>query len=166
MLSPSKYAPCRKPCICDPSSMTLQKVKRIITIIFQAGGFAREIEPAKIRSEIVRVLFDKRSRPIRIRPPIQGVGEPPIELEVKERGYRRIRIHRMKDAQDFFLYLLIGEGFDSFGIISLKRVLGRMGVEFLVALTVTVTNKIPDPGRKFSWSRLCQTGYLPRSGSA
>lgn len=25
---------------------------------------------------------------------------------------------------------------------------------------------MPDPGKKFSWSRLCHTGYLPRSESA
>jgi len=146
-------------------SMMLQKVKGVFTIIFLAGSFARKIQPSKVRSEIVRVLFDKGSRPIRIRPPIQGVGEPPIELEVKERRYRRIRIHRTKDPQDFFLYPFIREGFNSFRIISLRGVLGRMNAKFL-ALTVTVTNKMPDPGRKFSWSRLCQIGYLPRSGSA
>ena len=28
---------------------------------------------------------------------------------------------------------------------------------------MTVTNRMPDPGKKFLWSRLCQTGYLPLS---
>lgn len=33
-------------------------------------------------------------------------------------------------------------------------------------LTVTVTNTIPDPGKKLTISRLCHTGYLPRVVSA
>lgn len=32
--------------------------------------------------------------------------------------------------------------------------------------TVTVTKTMPDPGKKFSWSKLCHTGYRPRSESA
>jgi len=32
--------------------------------------------------------------------------------------------------------------------------------------TVTVAKRIPDPGKKSGWSRLCHIGYLPRSASA
>ena len=33
-------------------------------------------------------------------------------------------------------------------------------------VTVTVTNTIPEPGKKPVMSKLCQTGYLPRCESA
>lgn len=33
-------------------------------------------------------------------------------------------------------------------------------------LTVTVVNSMPEPGKKSGSSRLCQTGYRPRSRSA
>ena len=94
----------------------------ILTKILLASGFAREIESSKIRSDIVVVLFVEGRRPIGIRSTIQGVGEPPIEFEVKERRYCRIRIHRMKDAQDFCFYLVFREGFYFLRIISLKGI--------------------------------------------
>jgi hypothetical protein len=42
---------------------------------------------------------------------------------------------------------------------------GRLSDE-IDKLTVIVTKTIPDPGKKFGWSKLCQTGYRPRSESA
>jgi hypothetical protein len=44
--------------------------------------------------------------------------------------------------------------------------LSEKGVKDNDGFTVTVTNRIPEPGKKPSMSKLCQTGYLPRCESA
>ncbi len=45
--------------------------------------------------------------------------------------------------------------------VHVSHLCGRMlSVE---RLTVTVTKTIPQPGKNAGWSRVCHTGYLPRS---
>jgi len=79
---------------------------------------------------------------------------------------------RSEDGHDLGFDLGVGEGFYPVREIALwdwcsggeLRVMHLKVVE--ESHTVTVAKRIPDPGKRSGWSKLCHIGYLPRSASA
>lgn len=89
---------------------------------------------------------------------------PALEVEVGRIWDVDVGEHQFEDVHHFRLYVTVWQRLNALGELALKEV--RWHAEygaFRYELTVTVTTRIPEPGRNDGWSRLCQTGYRPRS---
>lgn len=106
--------------------------------------------------------------PIRVGTTEKRVCVPSWEVESERSGDGGVWEHGLQNGEDFRLDLRVVEGLDANGEVSLWT-----SCELCLILkrkwekrTVTVTKKRPEPGKKLGWSRLCHTGYRPRSLSA
>ena len=102
--------------------------------------------------QILMMLFEKRSRPVRIRPPKERITPPPLEVEiyrVGDFGGWEVWVHlRSEDCHDFGFDLRVCEGFYPVREIALRD--GFSGDKSMVMherRTVTVTKRTPDPGK-------------------